>query len=352
MKPEDRSQKLSHYHQYLKLSIKKLQVLLEEHHISLASLQTIYLGGGTPSLWGTEGASFFSDFISFLSPKADVKEFCLEIDPGAWNEESFRAWKQIGANRFSVGMQTLDRNLFSLMDRSHSLDDSYHLLDFLNQQKVNFSIDFMLGIPRHKNYVRNILSELNELQNFAPRHISLYLLSVPKSYQHFAALPHDDATALEYLKVDSYLTSQGFNHYEVSSYSVPGFESHHNLRYWNRGNIVAFGPSASGVFYQGESVLRYKWKNSLLAEPELEVEILSLEQQQIELLYLTLRQNKWFLASEIFTELDQIKIFNDLLMDWFHQGNVNKSHDFYQLNARGWLILDTLVGQVFSKVKF
>ena len=97
---------------------------------------------------------------------------------------------------------------------------------------------------------------------FNPQHLSLYILTVGRGYSLYHLLPEDDVIATEYIEVSDFLKESGFNHYEVSNFSREGYESRHNLAYWESKSVAALGPSSTGLLADEEGALRYKWKAS------------------------------------------------------------------------------------------
>ena len=232
------TEQIEGFHQLLESEWRRREVLMREQHFTWAPLETLYLGGGTPSLWGIEGAAFLKSKILSQVPLLKNAEFTMEIDPGTWTPDLISTWQDIGLNRISIGTQTLNPEFLKIMDRIHSKDDSLSLLSFCMKENWNFSLDFLLGLPFSQTKNRNIIDELDEFLSYQPKHLSLYILNARSKYPHAQAMPEDNFIRDEYLVVSDYLRSHGFNHYEVSNFALPGFESKHNLKYWNSEPVV------------------------------------------------------------------------------------------------------------------
>ncbi len=323
------------FHQFLAESFIRHSELLKEHHFSWAPLDTIYLGGGTPSLWGAKGAEFFQQQILKMGITADA-EFTMEVDPGTWTPEMLKAWKDIGLNRISIGTQTLDPGFLKVMDRVHSLEDSLSFLDVMQKDDWNFSLDFLLGIPFSRERKRDIQKELELLLKYSPKHISLYILNARSKYPHIQDMPDDEFIREEYLFVSEYLKARGFHHYEVSNFALPGFESRHNQKYWRGENVAALGPTGTGylAFAQNEAI-RYKWKVSVA---EMEIEKLGTEELLLEKTYLSLRTSdgwKAYPGSE------------ELVSQWVGQNYAEIKQDRVHLTSLGFLMLDSLMDDLF-----
>jgi len=319
------------YHQFLKNSVSRHEEFLLENNFSWAPLETVYLGGGTPSLWGKNGAEFFAQEV-FSTQLKHGAEFTMEVDPGTWTEEMLLAWQKVGLNRISVGTQSLDPEFLKILDRIHSLDDSIQFLRFLQKNNWNYSLDFLLGVPFSREKKRDIRKELDLLLDYSPKHISLYILNARSKYPHIQHIPDDDYISEEYLFVSEYLRSLGFHHYEVSNFSLPGFESKHNQKYWKGQSVAALGPTGTGYLaINDDKAIRYKWK---VTKPEVEIEELGPTELTLEKTYLSLRTSE---GLKITPEL------HPLYLDWIKKNYATDDNGFIKLNSSGFLILDSLM---------
>ena len=331
----DHTHQFEDFHQFLLSSKARHSELLNEYGMEWGKLDTVYLGGGTPSLWGPVGADFFKEHF-LKEGLIENSEFTMEIDPGTWTPEMLSAWKEIGLNRISVGTQSLNPHFLKVMDRIHSLDDSLNFLEVLKKDNWNYSLDFLLGIPFSQENKRDIKSELDLLLKYSPKHISLYILNARSKYPHTQNLPDDEYIREEYLFVSEYLKSKGFHHYEVSNFALPGFESRHNLKYWRGESVMALGPTGTGYFALGENkALRYKWK---VTQAEVELEELGKDELDLEATYLTLRTSDGWEAPE---KLDS------LMESWQKQGYCVEEAGKIKLTSLGFLMLDSLMDDLF-----
>ncbi len=329
------------FHQFLLESLPRHETLFKTHGFSWAPLKTIYLGGGTPSLWGASGASFFE---KLLPARSSEVEFTMEIDPGTWTQEMLDAWKEVGLNRISIGTQTLDPTFLKIMDRVHSLDDSLLFLEKMQNENWNYSLDFLLGIPFSKEKKREIKKELDLLLKFSPKHVSLYILNARSKYPLTMNIPDDEFIREEYLFVSDYLKSHGFCHYEVSNFALPGFESKHNQKYWRGESVAAFGPTGTGYLKaSAEKALRYKWK---VSKPEIEIEDLGIAELELEETYLSLRTSDGWRPAQITDKLDH------LFTRWEKSGLGRFESGRIYLSSTGFLMLDSLMDDLFKLDRF
>lgn len=327
------------FHQFLQNSWIRHEELFEKYSCHFSPLSTLYFGGGTPSLWGTKGAKFFEEWFRSKIILAPNCEFTMEVDPGTWNKEMICAWRDLGMNRISIGTQTLNPNFLKIMDRSHNLEETFELLKYCHDEKINFSLDFLLGLPYSKEKQRDIISELERLLEYSPKHVSLYILNSRQKYPHAQSLPDDQFIHDEYMLVANFLMKKGFNHYEVSNFALPGFESRHNMKYWSGQAVAALGPTGTGYLpISKHCAVRYKWK---VIKADFELETLGASEIELESTYLGLRTNEGWAPELITSEL------KSLFANWesrklgvFLEGKM-------KLNSRGFIILDSLMDELF-----
>lgn len=342
----ERAAKIPEYHEMLNLSFDRLKTFYEKNEVVLGDLKTIYIGGGTPSLWGEEGAKFLQSFFEENNILKEVDcEMTLEVNPGTWTDKGLEAFQNFGFNRFSLGIQSTRNDFLEKLDRVHREKEVDTTLKKFNQMNANFSVDFMLGLPFSEDYGRNIKEELDKILSYNPSHISLYILTVKENYVFYDALPDDEWIEKEFLEVSTYLQEKGFLHYEVSNFALPGKESIHNSRYWSAESICALGPSATG--YIQKTGARYKWKPYV---PEFDVESLSESEIRMEKFYLNLRTNKGIVLRDFFKD-GELQKSQELARAWEKRGLCEVGAKEVVLTPRGYLLMDSLMGEVFSSIK-
>lgn len=338
-KLEDSDAQFSEFETYLRDSWSVHQEWMKQHQIHWSPIwDSLYLGGGTPSLWGERGAHFLKELL----PHQNIKEFTLEVDPGTWSEAMFKAWTELGVNRLSIGTQSLDPQFLKVLDRAHSLDESYLLLEKGRSSGINFSFDFLLGVPHSQDRKRNIIKELEEFLKFSPHHVSLYILNARSKYPLTNHLPDDDYIRGEYLDVCAFLEEHGLYQYEVSNFARPGFESIHNKKYWNSENVAALGPTGTGLIkFSDDKAIRYKWKPG---SPRFEEEFLGHEELELERVYLELRtRTGWAphpeqMGPKLLQTLDS----------WQKRNLLKAMTPRVILNSQGLVILDSLMDELFQ----
>lgn len=222
------------FHEYLIKGEESHHLFLEENRVDIVPMETIFFGGGTPSLWGLEGAKFFSKYFNqFYSGLASEYEWTIELNPGSWDMGGFQQWMEMGVNRVSIGVQSYNSQMLKMLDRIHLVEDVNDTLTEMNRLRMNFSIDLMIGLPKSSEVKRNIREELLRLIDFGPSHFSVYILTAKSGYKLIDHIPEDELIADEYLTVVELLAQHGYEQYEVSNFAKLGKQSRHNQRYWN-----------------------------------------------------------------------------------------------------------------------
>lgn len=328
------AEKLELLHLDLELHLSEVNRLNEVHSSQWGELETIYIGGGTPTLWGQTGRDYLQQFLKQFSLSKRY-EFTIEVNPKSTNIDEIKRWMDMGVNRFSVGVQTLDDNLLKGLDRIHSADEARELLKQMGSLGINYSADLMMGLP-FSSGKRDLLKEANELIDLGASHLSSYILTVEDNYLHYDELPSEEQVEREFLSLSDHMISKGFSHYEVSNFAKPEMESRHNLKYWNSESIGAIGPSATGLLVCDNAHHRYKWK---LKGCEYELETVKGAALKLEKFYMAFRSSIGVAAELVPAEI---------LEDWVVKGLATHDQQTIAATPRGFLLLDSMLDQLFS----
>lgn len=225
---------------------------------------TLYIGGGTPSLLGAEGIHKLKNGLKDMFDLAHVAEATIEANPESATKEFLTAAKECGLNRVSIGVQSLSDAELKAVGRIHNPTQAIGAIK--NANKAGFakiSADVILGLPGQE--WESLKSTLEKLVSLNITHLSLYCLSLEPgtslAEKPPSNLPDDDKQAELFEKASELLVAKGFEHYEISNFALPGRESKHNLNYWRGGEYVGLGPSAASHL-NGK---RFKNKNDLCA---------------------------------------------------------------------------------------
>ena len=216
-------------------------------------IETLYVGGGTPSVLGEKIAPLI-DKIRQNFNITDSCEITVEMNPTENPSEFLKSAKSVGVDRLSIGAQSGNDNELSLLGRAHTADDTRRCVETARGLGFsNISLDLMLALPESDN--NSLLKSLEFITDLSPEHISAYILKLEDKTALKAnktlKFADEEAEAEQYLKTCDFLKSKGFLHYEISNFAKAGYESRHNLKYWNLDEYLGIGPSAHS-FFEGE----------------------------------------------------------------------------------------------------
>lgn len=227
-----------------------------------ASIDTIFLGGGTPSMTPPESMQrIFGELFKHtsLSPNA---EWTMEANPSSISLDQFKAYRTLGLNRVSMGVQSLRNDHLEKLGRVHNEGEAIKALHTLFEAGfTNVSTDLLCGVPGQTT--DDLQSHLEKLTEFPITHLSIYLLTLPPHHRMYPDLPNEDEQLKHLLFIDQFMRGRGFEHYEISNFAKPGFQARHNLVYWTNGAYLSFGPSAHSYSVSGENKKRFKNFSSL-----------------------------------------------------------------------------------------
>jgi oxygen-independent coproporphyrinogen-3 oxidase len=213
-------------------------------------LHAVYFGGGTP---GASPPELLARLLEKLAPRLTPgTEITLEANPSLVDRERVRAWKEAGINRVSLGVQSLDDNVLKSLGRAHSALEAREALELCAAVVGNVSCDLIYAVPGQAEEAP--AGHARELHRLGAQHLSLYHLTLEKEHFLHARLPGDDFAWRQLRRVADTLEPEGFHHYEIASFALPGRESRNNKNYWSGGPYFALGPSAHG--FDGE---RERW---------------------------------------------------------------------------------------------
>jgi oxygen-independent coproporphyrinogen-3 oxidase len=246
-------------------------------------ISTIYFGGGTPSILSITDLQMLLDKLNKHFFIEDNAEITLEANPDDITAEKLKAWKQLGINRFSLGIQSFDNKELQWMNRAHTAEESVLCIDKIKDAGfTNFSIDLIYGSPLLSNetWVNNI----NIAVEKSVPHISCYALTVEPNtpLQKLIALKKKENVSSEkqseqFLLLQQALKAAGYEHYEISNFAKPGMQSRHNSSYWQGKKYFGFGPSAHS--YDGKKIRRWNVANNTLYINCIEKNILPYEEE-------------------------------------------------------------------------
>lgn len=219
-------------------------------------VDTVFLGGGTPSLLGPHRLQRLLHGLAETFDMDPASEVTLEANPETVSFETLEGWESAGVNRLSVGVQSLDREVLQVLDRRAGPEQALAAVEMaLARGFRRLSADVMMGVPGQTQ--ASLLADLCQLALLPLDHLSVYGLDLhpgtpllERVLRGELALPDDDEAGETYMAVHHRLLTFGFEHYEVSNFARAGGRCAHNLRYWQGGETVGLGPSAWSRFRQ------------------------------------------------------------------------------------------------------
>ena len=217
------------------------------------SIKTIYIGGGTPSVLDEAMIGKILDTIYHIFKVDRFPEITIEVNPGTIKYTDMIAYREYGINRISIGLQSADSELLGRLGRIHSYEE--FLQGYESARRAGFenvSVDVMSGLPGQD--VHTLVDTLTKVAENVPEHISVYSLQVEKGTPLYERqdildmIPDENVDRDMYMMTKKILKSYGYNRYEISNYSKPGYESRHNTVYWTGGQYIGLGLGASSYF--------------------------------------------------------------------------------------------------------
>ena len=318
------------------------------HTASVFALETLYLGGGTPSKLGGEGVERLLDMVLQRATLAAGAEVTLEANPEDVTDAAVRQWRRAGVNRVSLGVQSFDDRALKWMHRTHDAARSRAAVDTARDAGIeNVSIDLIFALPA--SVERDWERDLDAALQLRLPHLSVYGLTVePRTplgrwvARHETIEAPEDSFEAAFLRAHGALTASGLEHYEVSNYGAPGMHSRHNWAYWRRQPYAGMGPSA----HEFDGATR-RWNAGAFAAWETLVssgqdsvagsETLDAEQAAAEAVYLNLRTATGVAASgEVLERAAR----------WIEAGWATQVGGALVLTAAGWLRVDALASDL------
>lgn len=226
-------------------------------------LQSIFLGGGTPSLFSAQALQTLLAGIEQRLAFAEDIEITLEANPGTIESGKFRGYRDAGIKRLSIGVQSFDDRHLKRLGRIHSGRDAIRAVETAHHAGLtNFNLDLMFGLPEQT--LQEARADIRQAVALKPTHLSFYQLTIePNTYFHRfpPTLPHDESIFSMQQECQQLLAKHRYEQYEISAYARPGFSCRHNQHYWRFGDYLGIGAGAHGKISRGlpERIERY-WK--------------------------------------------------------------------------------------------
>lgn len=336
-----------------------LQALIADLKLDAAlaqgrEIQTIFIGGGTPSLFSADSYADLLQQIHAIVPIAADAEITLEANPGTFEYERFKGYRQAGINRLSIGMQSFNPQHLQALGRIHNRDEAVRAIGAAREvgfERLN--IDLMHGLPGQT--VADALADLQQAVDLLPSHLSWYQLTIEPNtvfYSKPPVLPDDERLWEIDQAGKQFIAEQGFNQYEISAYAKPGFQCRHNLNYWLFGDYLAIGAGAHGKVTQCETGIITRYNKTRLPRDYLSPDKPFTAQQNeitatelpFEFFMNALRLNQP-IAKHLFTARTGLNLdtVHNPVNEAIDKGLLQDNGDHWQITPQGSLFLNDLL---------
>ncbi|HLA91800.1 MAG TPA: radical SAM family heme chaperone HemW [Gemmatimonadaceae bacterium] len=336
---------------YLDALAAELERRLDE--APMGPLETVYLGGGTPSKLGPDGVAGLLDSVrqAGVRNSGHLAEVTIEANPEDVTPAAAAAWRAAGVNRLSLGAQSFHEGALKWMHRTHDAGAIGRAVRVGRETGISdLSLDLIFALPAHLD--RDWEADLSAAIALEPDHLSLYGLTVEPHTPlgRWAARGDvreapEERYASEFLLAHRTLASAGFAHYEVSNFARPDHESRHNSAYWRRVPYLGIGPSAHSFDgaarrWNEREYAAWKMRAKRGEDPVAGVELLNKENERAEVVYLGLRTSEGLST----TAGDE-----RVVEQWGTRGWAEVSGGRVVLTAEGWLRLDSLAAALTAE---
>ena len=322
-------------------------------------IQTIYFGGGTPSLLSFSQLKTITDAIRAQYVVNDFIECTLEANPDDITEEQLQYWKQLGINRLSIGIQSFQNDALKWMNRAHEVEQSHKAIEAAQKAGFeNISIDLIYGTPHYSR--ADLEADLNLIKEYAIPHVSCYALTVEEKTALQSMIQKgqmknvvSEEQAAHFDIIVDFLNHQGYEHYEISNFAKPGYRSQHNSSYWKGAHYIGLGPSAHS--YNGSTRQWNIANNALYAqslkkgEINFEIESLELSTQFNEYMMISLRCMEGFDLTFIESKFGEayLQHTNNIIAQFASQKVLSKTSEGYCLSKSAKFLADGIASEFF-----
>jgi oxygen-independent coproporphyrinogen-3 oxidase len=337
----------------------KDELILQKSYLKNQVVNTIYFGGGTPSLLNEDELKLILDAIRDNFELNNTIEITLEANPDDLSESNLSYFKKLGINRLSIGIQSFHNPFLSFLHRTHSAEKAIEGIK--NARKIGFnniSIDLIYAIPGESN--EQWLADIDQALALSPEHISCYSLTIEEKtvFGKWAAagklkIVEDDIAAQHLELLMEKLEANGYEHYEISNFAKPGFHSKHNSSYWNSELYLGVGPSAhsyNGLTRQFNISNNHLYIKSIHQQQvPFEQETLSREDKINEYLLISLRTAKGANLLKLKTEFecDLIEKENAYINSLLAKNLALLENNTLRLTKKGKLVADKIASDLF-----
>ena len=323
---------------------------------------SIFFGGGTPSLFSAKGIDAILAAVRARVTLDSEAEITLEANPGTFEAEKFRGFREAGVNRLSIGIQSFNAQHLQALGRVHNDDEAKRAIDIAQKNFDNINLDVMFALP--KQTLAECEADIETALSFNTNHLSIYHLTLePNTLFHRfpPPLPDDELAADMQDMIEAKLNAAGFDHYETSAYAKPGKRSKHNMNYWQFGDYVGIGAGAHGKISYPDPArgitreARFKQPKTYMQQAALglsnqEEKVVSVAELPFEFMLNALRLTEGF-ANTLFVERTGLPIstISRELDKAASLGLIERDHLQVKPTAKGRLFLNDLLELFLTK---
>lgn len=332
-----------------------LEALIKEFEsYQISSLKTLYIGGGTPTAITAKQLDYLLSHLQQHLQLDQLEEFTIEANPGDLTEDKIAVLRQSAVNRISLGVQTFNDKQLKQIGRSHTEAQIYATIASLKEAGFqNISIDLIYALPGQT--IQQVKENVAKALSLDIPHLSLYSLILEhhtvfmnKMRRGKLHLPTEDLEAEMFEYIISEMEASGFEHYEISNFTKPGFESRHNLMYWNNDEYFGCGAGASGyldgIRYRNRIPIQHYLKAVADGNARLSEEVLTKEEMMEEELFLGLRKKSGVSVSR-FQEKFGLSFesrYGPVVRELQNQGLLVEDKDFIRMTKKGLFLGDSV----------
>ncbi|MBF0806654.1 MULTISPECIES: radical SAM family heme chaperone HemW [unclassified Streptococcus] len=332
-----------------------LRALMEEiRAYEPGPVDTLYIGGGTPSALSAPQLEFLLEGLASIFDISQVQEWTLEANPGDLSQDKIEVMAKAGLNRVSLGVQTFDNRELKQIGRMHQEKDIYESIDQLKTAGFhNISIDLIYALPHQT--MEQVQVNVEKALGLDIPHMSLYSL-ILENHTVFMNrmrrgqlnLPQEDLEVDMFHYIINRLKEAGFDHYEISNFCRPGYESRHNLMYWDNAEYYGLGAGASGylngIRYRNHGPIRHYLNAVAAGDARVYQEELSLKEQMEEELFLGLRKRAGVSIARFEKKFQRSfdEVYGSVVQQLIHEGLLIQEGDRLRTSQKGLFLGDTV----------
>jgi oxygen-independent coproporphyrinogen-3 oxidase len=341
--------------QFVDALIKEIEI---KNFLLSKKIKTIYLGGGTPSMLSINDLEKIFDKILINHQLDKNAEISIEANPEDINKELVKGWQKIGINRVSLGVQNINEKHLQFLGRKHTKKQIINAIETLkNADFQNISLDFIIGLPEEN--IEDLKNNFQIILDYKIPHFSSYLLTIEEKTRlsslvkkHPEIIQDDDDTIKNISQWYLWVKNSGYEHYEVSNFALPSYQSIHNTSYWTQKNYIGIGPSAHSYIHPCRlwNTSSLRTYNSIIKNDKLDFQYEILNEKNIFNEYIMTRLR----LKEGVDLADLTNRFNKKIAQYFIDQSdkipkeyIIKTNDKIYLTEEGWLIMDGILVDLF-----